>query len=110
MNINYILTAFSPAMFGQKATTHISIISLEEARAMVDGHTRLMATRVTHERLGRHLFPNISPEPTRYADLRPGVNALHLHYRGPPLPDNGELPQGAVVTPYLIEVEAFQED
>lgn len=110
MNINYVLTAFSPAMFGHKATAHISIISLDEARALVDRNTRLMATRVTHEHLGRVLFPNISPEPTRYADLRPGVNALHLHYRGPPLSISGDLPQGAVVTPYLIEVEDFQED
>lgn len=109
MNINYVLTAFSPAMFGQRATTHISIISLEEAKSLVNENTRLMATRITHEKLGRGVFPNLSPEPTRYADLRPGVNAIHLHYRGPPLDQSGELPPGSVVTPYLIEVQEFQE-
>lgn len=108
MNINYVLTAFSPAMFGHKATVHISIITLDEAKDMVTNMTRLMATRVTHEQLGRKLFPQIR-ETTRYADLSPGITALHLHYRGPPIGPDGSMPEGAVVTPYLIEVEEFQE-
>lgn len=107
MKINYILTAFSPAMFGEAATAHVKLISIEEARALVSSDTRIMATRVTHERLARNQFPNAGDEVTRYANLKPGTNAIHLQYRGPMIPDDGSLPVGGVVSAYLIEVEEY---
>lgn len=110
MTINYILTAFSPAMFGERATAHIKAITMEEARALVDRSTKIMATRVTHERLARTQFPAADPDPARYASLRPGTTALHLLYRGPPIPDSGEVPPTGALTPYLIEVEEYQDD
>lgn len=108
MKIDYILTAFSPAMFGEKATAHIRIVPLEQARAAVDDRTRIMATRPTHERLARNQFPGVAPDVVRYASLHGGVNALHLHYRGPPIADDGHLPVGGMITCYLVEVEDYQ--
>lgn len=110
MKINFILTAFSPAMFGEKATVHVRAISLDQAREYVDGSTKIMATRVTHDRLAKVLFPKADPDATRYANLRPGTAAIHLLYRGPPIPDSGEVPLTGSVTPYLIEVEEYQDD
>lgn len=107
MKINYILTAFSPAMFGEAATTHIKLISIEDARKLVTSDTRIMATRVTHERLARNQFPTAGDEVTRYANLKPGINAIHLHYRGPMIPDDGQIPIGGMVSAYLIEVEDY---
>jgi hypothetical protein len=109
MNIDYILTAFSPAMFGNAATAHIQMLTLEEAKERVDANTLIQATRSTHEMLARNVFPQITRPATRYADLTPGRAVLHLHYRGPPIGTDGVVPAGSVVTPYLIEVEEFQE-
>jgi hypothetical protein len=32
-----------------------------------------------------------------------------MHYRGPQVPDSGEVPLGGMVTFYLIETEEYQE-
>lgn len=109
MKINYVLTTFSPAMFGERATSHIRIITTEEARRLVDHDTKIVATRVSHERLAKSQFPNASEETARYAMLKPGTCAIHLHYRGPQVPDTGEMPAGAMVTFYLIETEEYAE-
>lgn len=109
MNIDYILTALSPAMFGERATVHIKAITVDDAAKGVNRNTKIMATRVTHERLARGQFPHADQTATRYASLTPGTTALHLLYRGPPVPDSGELPIGGALTPYLIEVEEYQE-
>jgi hypothetical protein len=110
MKIHYVITTFSPAMFGEKATSHIRIIPTDEARALIDQDTKVVATRLSHERLARHQLPGAHPETHRYAMLKPGVNALSLHYRGPQIPDNGDIPLGAMVTFYLIEVEEYQPE
>mgnify|MGYP007051662571 CR=1 FL=1 len=96
-------------MFGEKATVHLKIISNEEAQELVDEHTRIMATRVTHERLARNQFSRVSRETVRHVQMEPGVTAIHMHYRGPPIPDNGKMPFGGLITCYLIEVGEYQE-
>ena len=108
MKINYVLTTFSPAMFGEAASAHVKIISAQEAAALVNEQTKIVATRTSHERLARSQFPAASEETARYAMLKPGVNAIHLHYRGPQVPDSGELPTGGMVTFYLVETEDYQ--
>jgi hypothetical protein len=107
--VDYILTTFSPAMFGTGATVHIKPITLEDARKLVDAETRISATRVSHDRLARLQFPGAHEETARYAVLKPGTTAIHLHYRGPQVPDSGEVPIGASVNFYLIEAEEYQE-
>ena len=109
MKINYILTTFSPAMFGEGAVAAIRMISTKEARGLVTDDTRIVATRVSHERLARSQFPAAGDETARYAQLKPGVNAIHLHYRGPQIPEDGEIPAGAMVTYYLCEVTEHSE-
>lgn len=104
MKINYVLTTFSPAMFGEGASAAIRVMSPVEARKLIGDDTKVVATRISHERLARSQFPTVHEETARYAQLKPGVNAIHLHYRGPQVPDSGELPAGAMVTHYLIEV------
>lgn len=109
MKINYILTAFSPAMFGEGATAHIRVIELDEALALVDENTKISASRISHEQLARHTFPGASSTVARYAMLKPGTNAILIHYRGPQVPESGEIPAGGTVTTYLIEAEEYQE-
>lgn len=109
MNIDYILTAFSPAMFGEEATAHIQLIPLDEAQSLVDDRTIVMATRSTHANLAKTVFPQAT-KLTRYVSLSPGVAAIVLHYRGTPLPNDGRLPTDAVINAYLIEVEELQEE
>jgi hypothetical protein len=41
--------------------------------------------------------------------LKPGTQAIHLHYRGPQVPDDGHMPSSGMVTLYLIEVEDYQD-
>ena len=108
MKVNYVLTTFSPAMFGEGATAPVKIITHDEAEALVDEHTKIVATRPSHERLARLQFPGASDETARYAMLKPQTNAVHLHYRGPQVPDSGEIPTGGMVTFYLIEAEEYQ--
>lgn len=64
-------------------------------------------SQFTHERLARNQFPTAGDEVTRYANLKPGTNAIHLHYRGPMIPDDGQIPIGGMVSAYLIEVEDY---
>jgi hypothetical protein len=109
MTANYILTTFSPAMFGEKATSHIRIIDAEEAQSLVDENTKVVATRVSHDRLARTQLQGAAEETARYAMLKPGVTAIHLHYRGPQVGDDGRLPMGGMVTYYLVEVTEYQE-
>lgn len=109
MKIDYILTALSPAMFGEQATAHFKLISMDEAQSLVTHDTEIMATRVSHDKLARKTFPQIKKETTRYASLRPGVVAIQLLYRGPPINEIGDIPIGGTITPYLIESEEYVE-
>lgn len=109
MKIDYILTTFSPAMFGEGATAHIRIVDPVEAQSLVGPATKVVATRVSHDRLAKSQFPGASEETARYAMLKTGTSALHLHYRGPQVGEEGKLPIGGMVTLYLIEVEDYQE-
>jgi hypothetical protein len=106
--VDYILTTFSPAMFGTGATVHIKPMTLDEARKLVNAETRVSATRVSHDRLARMQFPDAHPETARYAQLKLGTTAIHMHYRGPQVPDSGEMPLGSSVNFYLIEAEDYQ--
>jgi hypothetical protein len=96
-------------MFGEGATVHIRPIALEEARKLVSEDTGISATRVSHDRLARVHFPNAHEETARYAQLKPRTTAIHLHYRGPQVPDSGEMPVSSMVTFYLIEAEQYHE-
>lgn len=109
MKITYILTAFSTAMFGEKATIHMKNISEAEAVALVGPETKIMSTRISHEKLARRCLPAATGEVVRFAQMSDGVNAIHVHYRGPMIPESGEIPFNGVVTYYLIETEAYQE-
>lgn len=108
MKANFVLTTFSPAMFGEKASIYLKVIGEDEAQALIHKHTQIIATRITHERLARGLFPNAG-QTARYANLTPGTVSIHIHYRGPMIPDSGEIPFGGMVTYFLIEVEEYQE-
>jgi hypothetical protein len=96
-------------MFGEGATAHIKIVSQEEAQSRVNEHTKVVATRVSHDRLARTQLNGPADETARYAQLKPGVTAIHLHYRGPQIADDGRMPLGGMCTFYLIEVEEYQE-
>ena len=109
MQADYVLTTFSPAMFGTGATAHIRIIEAGEAQKLVGEETKIVATRVSHDRLARKQVPGTAAETARYAQLTPGTLAIHLHYRGPQIGDDGNLPLGGMVTFYLIEVEDYQQ-
>lgn len=109
MQANYVLTTFSPAMFGEAATAHIKIIHKDEATALIDERTKIVATRVSHDRLARNQLSGADPETARYATLNAGITAIHLHYRGPQIGDDGALPLNGMVTFYLIEVEEYAE-
>jgi len=109
MTADYVLTTFSPAMFGEKATAHIKIVDAAKAQSHVDNRTKIVATRVNHDRLARTQLPGCDPETARYGMLKPGVTAVHLHYRGPQVGDDGIVPIGGMVTFYLIEVEDYHE-
>src|SRR5688500_16259297 len=109
MQADYVLTTFSPAMFGTGATAHIKIIESGEAQQVVGDQTKIVATRVSHERLARRQLPAVAAEVARYAILAPGTTSVHLHYRGPMIGDDGQLPVGGMVTFYLIEVEDYQQ-
>lgn len=46
--VDYVLTTFSPAMFGEGATAHIRIVTAEHARELVGETTKIVATRISH--------------------------------------------------------------
>lgn len=106
---NYILTTFAPAMFGEKATAHLKLIPHAEAVGWVNEDTKVVSTRVSHEALAKSLFPMAAPTVQRYVDLSADKVAILISYRGPPVPDSGQVPATGAVTYYLIEVEAYQE-
>lgn len=107
MNIHYILTMFSPAMVGDAASIHIRRLSLSQAQELITDTSQIVANRISHELLARKLFPNAHPEVGRFANLKPGVNVLHIHYRGAPLDDSGIIPPDSTITIYLIETEEY---
>lgn len=108
-NVDYVLTTFSPAMFGDGATVHIRVLPTNEAKNLISEETEIVASRVSHELLARHEFPRAAPGVKRYATLKPGMSAIHLHYRGPAIPDTGEMPERGIITLYLIEVDEYHE-
>jgi hypothetical protein len=107
---NYLLTAFSPLMFGERATVHIRVIDHEKAAELVDGRTRLLATRPDHQLLAEQQFGHHNMEVVRYSNLKSGMVAVHMHYRGPTVDNNTTLPFNSTVTYSLIEIEEYQED
>ena len=96
-------------MFGEKASAYVRIVRAGEAQQLVGAATKVVATRISHEKLARNQFPHANLETARYAMLKPGTSAVHLQYRGPQVPDSGDMPIGGMVTFYLIEVEEYQE-
>jgi hypothetical protein len=70
---------------------------------------KISAARVSHDRLARSLFPDIHGDTARYAQLKPVITAIHLHYRGPQVLHNGDVPIGGSVSFYLIEPEDYQD-
>lgn len=107
--VDYVLTTFSPAMFGDGATAHIRILPTSDAKKLVDEKTKIVASRVSHELLARKEFPDAAEGVRRYATLAPGKSAILVHYRGPAVPESGEMPDRGLLTHYLIEVEEYQE-
>ena len=95
-------------MFGEGAIAHIKIIDVNEAQSWVDEKTKIVANRLSHETLARNQFPETALQTARYAMLKPGITALHLHYRGPRVGDDGRVPVGGMVTFYPIEAEDYQ--
>lgn len=83
MPVDYVLTTFTPAMFGEGATAHIKIVEAAETQSLVDRNTRIVATRVSHDRLARNQLKGMAQDTARYATLKGGVTAIHIHYRGP---------------------------
>ncbi|MEN2786264.1 hypothetical protein ACFOKI_07680 [Sphingomonas qilianensis] len=71
--------------------------------------TRIVSSRVSHERLAKNPFPGAADDLQRYAQLAPGKSAILISYRGPPVPDSGDIPSTGAVTFYLIEVEEYQD-
>lgn len=105
MPVNYILTTFSPTMFGESASIFMRTVPKKEAKELIGSETQIVATRESHENLAKNLFGPYRV--IRSADLSPDRSAILIHYRGPPVQDDGHTPKGAVLTYYLIEVEEY---
>lgn len=108
-NVDYILTTFSPTMFGGRASIHIETLDKDNAAAFVGEDTAIVATRASHENMAKNLFGDAQPV-TRFADCRPGRSALVIHYRGSQVPDDGTIPADGVVTIFRVDVEDFIEE
>ena len=67
MSVDYVLTTFSPAMFGEGATAHIKIVDAANAQSLIDKNTKIVATRVGHDRLARNQLTGMAGETARYA-------------------------------------------
>lgn len=106
--VDYVLTTFSPTMFGVKASIHMKIVTKTEAQKLVNEGTAIVSTRISHENMANNLFP--CENKSRFADMRPGRSAILLHYRGPPVDDDGAIPDGGEVTYYLVESEDYAEE
>jgi hypothetical protein len=108
MPLKYLLTTFSLTMFGDSASLYIKTISEDEAKGMVGPNTQIVATRPSHENMAKNLFGSLRT--TRFADMAPDSSALAIHYRGPPIGDDGVVPEGSTITYYLIESEEYAEE
>lgn len=107
LNIDYVLTTYSPTMFGESASIHQKTITVDEAKAIMGENTQIVATRPSHENLAKRMFGDLRT--TRYADMSPEKTAVFIHYRGAPIDDDGIPPEGSTVTLYLIESETYLE-
>jgi hypothetical protein len=105
--VAYVLTTFSPTMFGDRASVHLQTVPQDVATTLVNDQTQIVATRPSHENLARDVFGDLRT--TRYADMVPEKSAILIHYRGAPISDNGQVPDGGTVTYYLIESEEYLE-
>lgn len=105
--VDYILTTFSPTMFGESASIYLKTIDKDDAKGRIGVDTQIVATRESHENMARNLFGD--HRTVRHADLAPGRSAVIIHYRGPPVGDDGHTPKGATLTYYLVEVEEYEE-
>ena len=78
---------------------------------LVPYHAGPLSTAAADGKLWELWFTSVptADETARYAILKVGVTAIHLHYRGPQVGDDGRLPAGAMITYYLIEVDEYQE-
>lgn len=106
--VDYVPTTFLPVMFDEEATAHIKIVESAEAQSLVDETTKVLANPPGHERLVRNQLLNLQMETAGYAMLKPGVPAIHLHYRGPQVGDDGRLAISGMVTFNLIEIQEYQ--
>ena len=106
---DYILTTFSPTMFGGRASIHLETLDTDDAKNFVGEDTAIVATRPSHENMAKNLF-GVDQPVTRFADCRPGRTALVIHYRGSQVPDDGTIPADGVVTIFLVDVEDFIEE
>ena len=109
MAIDYVLTSFSPAMFGEGATANIKIVEAAEAHPLVDRNTKIVATRVSHDRLARNQLTCVVEKTARYATLKGGVTAAQVLYRGQQVGEDGRMPTGGMATYYLVEVDEHRK-
>ena len=103
--VDYILTTFSPTMFGSAASVYIREVEADVAKKAMNGETPVVANRDSHRNMAANLFgnrPNV-----RYADMQPGKSAIIIHYRGPAVPDDGTIPDEGSVSFYHIESEEY---
>lgn len=109
MKAHYVLTVFSVAMMGTKATAHFKVIDQSEANSFVDDRTQIVSNRVPHSNMAMRLFPQSDKRVISRAELKPGSAAILIQYFGPPIGNDGVIPPGASTSYYLIEVEEYQE-
>lgn len=109
MPADFLLTTFSPSMFGEKATVHIRLVDTDEAKSLVGPNTVAVASRVSHEQLVKRQLDAATTRTQRFVTMMPGQSGVAIHYRGPAVPDDGTLPAGGAVNFYHIEVEDYQE-
>jgi hypothetical protein len=107
MKANYILTTFSPTMFGNAISLYMKTITEDEAKSHVDDSTQIVASRESHSNMAARLFGQRNS--IRHADLGPDRSAILIHYRGKPVCDSGIIPPDAVITYYLLETEEYTE-
>ena len=106
---DYILTTFSPTMFGGRASVHLETLDTDSAASFVGPDTAIVATRPSHENMAKNLFGAGQPV-TRFADCRPGRTALVIHYRGSQVPEDGTIPADGNITVFRVDVEDFIEE
>lgn len=64
MRVTYILTRFSPAMFGEGATAHIKFIDARTPMSLIDRNSQIVTTRVSDDQLARNQLPGTADETT----------------------------------------------